>query len=246
MVLAGDAVTVRYGPTVALRDVSLQVDRGAVLGVYGGNGAGKSTLGKALAGLARVSAGEITVDGQEVTDLPPWSRARLGVVLVPQTRAIFPNLTVEENLRVPLSTRRGSETEGDVLSRIYEHYPELAERRRARAGVLSGGERQMIAVARALAMEPRYLICDEPSAGLAPQYVEGTFQRLRDLVDTEKLGCVLIEQNVAESVQWCESTLVLERGAVIHAGHADADLVGEIMYGSKDSAAADASEAGRA
>jgi len=205
-----------YGKSHILHGVSLNVAEGTITTLLGRNGAGKTTTLRSLVGLTPPREGRITIFGQETARLPPFRIAALGVGYVPEGRRIFANLTVEENLRVPLE-RRGMWD----IDRIYELFPRLAERRTSRGRQLSGGEQEMLAIARALLLNPRLLILDEPSQGLAPRIVAEVFRivaRMRD----EGMSVLLVEQNVRSSLAIADHAFVLDDGMVVYSGAARA------------------------
>jgi branched-chain amino acid transport system ATP-binding protein len=221
--LACENLRVAYNGNVALNGVTLSVDAGQMIGLVGANGAGKSTLVNALAGWSRgrpAVSGRVTLDGDDITALSAHARSNHGLLLVPEGKNIFAGLTVEENLglvRHPTDvTGRHVFTIGDV----YELFPRLAERRTYKGGSLSGGERQMLAVGRALLAAPRILILDEPSAGLAPRLILDLLQRIRGLVDLS-LPVLLVEQNVKAALKVVDHLYLLERGQIIAEGPAD-------------------------
>ncbi|HTZ37616.1 MAG TPA: ABC transporter ATP-binding protein [Stellaceae bacterium] len=203
-----------YGKSHILHGVSLAVEEGRITALLGRNGAGKTTTLRSLMGLTPARQGRIQIFGEETTRWPPYRIAALGVGYVPEGRRIFPNLTVAENLRVPL-VRSGPWSE----QRVYELFPRLHERRGNRGRQLSGGEQEMLAIARALILNPRLLLLDEPSQGLAPLIVREVFQvvaRMRD----EGISVLLIEQNARMSLEIADNAYVLDDGAVVYAGSA--------------------------
>jgi branched-chain amino acid transport system ATP-binding protein len=209
-----------YGGNAALSDIDLAVGAGAMVGVVGANGAGKSTLVNALAGWSRGRprlAGEVTLDGARVDGRPAHERVARGLLLVPEGKGVFNGLTVDENLalvRPPADVRgRHVFTRDDVFTL----FPRLAERRRHAGGTLSGGERQMLALSRALLAAPRVLVMDEPSVGLAPRLVFDLLLRVRRLVD-RGLPVLLVEQNVRAALEVVDELYLLERGRVIAHG----------------------------
>ncbi len=206
-----------YGEVTVLRGVSLTVAKGETVSVIGANGAGKSTLLRAISGLLRPRRGAILVDGRRIDSLQPYEIAALGIAHVPEGRRVLPEMTVEENLELgaylpgPKAQRRQS------LAWIYTIFPRLADRRRQRAGTLSGGEQQMLAVGRGLMLRPRLLMLDEPSLGLAPLVVDATFQKIAE-VRSEGIGILLVEQNVQRALGLADRGYVLEGGQVVLQG----------------------------
>ena len=208
-------VDARYGPVQALRGVSLTVGDGEIVALLGANGAGKTTTLRAISGTVRRS-GRITFAGRPLHRLGPDGVARLGIAHVPEGRGTFSELTVWENLRLGAYTRRGSiEPE---LERVFTYFPWLSERRKQQAGTLSGGEQQMLALARAFVQRPRLLLLDEPSLGLAPLLVAELFRIVRDLNETEGLTVLVVEQNAHLALQAADAGYVLEAGRVALSG----------------------------
>ncbi len=203
---------VAYGGVEVLHGVEMNVGEGEVVGIVGPNGAGKSSLLRAICGLSRSSAGEITFKGKPLRGLAPEEIARLGIALVPEGRQIFGTLTVAENLRLAARSD-GSETMEQVLERL----PILRERSGQRADRLSGGEQQQLAVARALLRKPRLLILDEPSLGLAPKMIDVVYGLLEEL-RTEGVTMLLVEQNAARTIDFCQRSMVLAGGKIRASG----------------------------
>jgi branched-chain amino acid transport system ATP-binding protein len=213
-----------YGQIQAVRRIDLAVGNGEALVLLGRNGAGKSTVLKLLAGVLRPSTGHVLLDGSVIDDLPPERRLHRGIVLVPEGRGIFPGLTVEENLRSGAYWRRPNrKATAKQLAEIYEFMPQLAERTGQVAASLSGGEQQMVAIGRALMTEPRVLLLDEPSLGLAPQVVESLYELLARLVQ-RRISLVLVEQYAEMAQRVCTHAVLFDKGRVVTAG-ASADVV---------------------
>ena len=206
-----------YGKSHILHDVGMAVAEGRITVLLGRNGAGKTTTLRSLVGLTPARTGRVSIFGQDTTRLPPFRVAALGVGYVPEGRRIFPNLTVQENLLVPLE-RPGPWT----IARIYEVFPRLAERRSNRGRQLSGGEQEMLAIARALLLNPRLLILDEPSQGLAPLIVRDVF-RIVAQMRAEGISVLLVEQNVRLGLEIADDAYVLDNGQIVFSGPA-ADL----------------------
>ena len=204
------SVEVRYGSVAAVRGVSLEVRRGALVGLIGPNGAGKSTTLHAIMGVVPIAGGEILVDGVQVAGRAPEAIARSGVALVPEGRRVFADFSVEENLRLGLAARRDGDA-GEALSEVYELFPALEEARRRPAGVLSGGQQQQLAIARALVAGPRLLLLDEPSLGLAPTVVTSVFEALAQ-VRERGVTVLLVEQRAQRTVALADRTYVLANG----------------------------------
>jgi branched-chain amino acid transport system ATP-binding protein len=210
------AIDSYYGDFQALFGVSLTVDPGEVAAVIGANGAGKSTLLKSIAGLMRPKAGEILFDGEPVGTAPAFTVVARGIALVPEGRRLFPSLTVEENLKIGGQSRRPGFW---TLARVYELFPVLAERRHLPAPALSGGQQQMCAIARALMSNPRLLLCDEISLGLAPIIVRDIYARLPDIV-AEGLSLIIVEQDIAQALQAAAQVYCLQEGRIALQGRA--------------------------
>jgi branched-chain amino acid transport system ATP-binding protein len=205
-------VSAGYGETIVLEGISLVLSPGQTLTVLGRNGVGKTTLLATIMGHTRLHGGGIRFAGVEIAALPPYRRARLGIGFVPQEREIFPSLTVEENLTV--AARPGRWT----LARIYEFFPSLAGRRRNQGNQLSGGEQQMLAIARALMGNPTLLLMDEPLEGLAPVIADALLAGLDRLKQEDDLALLLVEQHAQLALNLAEDAVVLDRGAIVFAG----------------------------
>ena len=214
---------VRYGKVAAVRGVSLRVEQGRIATVIGPNGAGKTTLLAAVAGLLPAAAGEVLLDGRSIAGAPVEENAARGLALVPETRELFAGMSVEDNLLLgafPLR-RAGRRARAALLAEVYGIFPRLEERRAQRAGTLSGGERQMLALGRALMSRPRLLLLDEPSLGLAPLVVREIFQVIARLRE-RGVSLLLVEQNARAALQIADEGFVLETGEVTLAGTASA------------------------
>ncbi len=218
-------LTVRYGAMHACDQVSLSAPPGRVTTVVGANGAGKSTLLRACAGLVRLHHGSVHLDGVDLGDLAPADRVRLGLGFVPEGQATIPELTVEENLRLGGLTRPRATTSART-SAMFDLFPVLAPRRGQRAEVLSGGERQQLAIARALMAEPRALLLDEPSLGLAPLMVAQILDLVNRLSRETAMCILLVEQNAARALSMSDHAYVLSMGRVVAEGPAS-ELAGD-------------------
>jgi branched-chain amino acid transport system ATP-binding protein len=227
--LSVDALDVRYGEAQALFGVSLEVPRATAVAVLGPNGAGKSSLAAAVGGRVRPTAGTIRFDGRDVTAWPAHRLTRLGLAYVPEGRAIFPHLSVVENLRVRLRHAVPRRERAAALDRAFEAFPILAERRRQAAGTLSGGEQQMLSLARVLAAPPRLLIADEMSLGLAPLVVELVFDALAR-ARRQGVAVLLVEQYVERALGLAENAIILRRGHRVWSGAAT-DAATELVAG---------------
>jgi branched-chain amino acid transport system ATP-binding protein len=203
---------VRYGDVAAVRDLSFSVGRGEVVGVVGPNGAGKSTTLHAIMGVVPAAAGTVTFRGERITGLKPEAIARSGVALVPEGRHIFPHFTVKENLDLGLIGRRSKDGAARDMERVLDLFPILRDFRARQAGVLSGGQQQQLAIARALVAGPELLLLDEPSLGLAPTVVDLVFDTL-DEVRAAGVSIVLVEQRAQLTIEFADRTHVLANGA---------------------------------
>ncbi len=210
---------VHYGGIHALKGVSFSVDEGQIVTLIGANGAGKSTTLRAISGLVRPSRGQIMFAGEPVTGLPAHAIVQRGLAHVPEGRGIFANLTVEENLQLGAYRRRDPGEVAKDLARALELFPRIRERMHQNAGTLSGGEQQMLAIARALLARPRLLLLDEPSLGLAPQMVQLIFKILKTIV-AEGTTILLVEQNAHMALGVAASAHVFEVGALVTSGPA--------------------------
>ena len=203
-----------YGKSHILHGVGLEVREGEIVTLLGRNGAGKTTTLRSLVGLTPPREGTVTIFGQPVTGLPPYRIASLGVGYVPEGRRIFPSLTVEENLKVPLE-RKGPWD----IPHIYQLFPRLAERRSNKGRQLSGGEQEMLAIARALLLNPKLIMLDEPSQGLAPLIVQEVFRVVKSARE-QGISVLLVEQNVRAAVEIADRAYVLDDGKVVYSGAA--------------------------
>ncbi len=219
-----ESVNQYYGGSHILRNVSLTLEKGKVLTLLGRNGVGKTTLLKALMGLVGIRSGSIALDGERIDTLRPDARARLGIGYVPQGREIFARLTVEENLRMGLATRRGGARIPDDL---FELFPVLGQMLRRRGGDLSGGQQQQLAIARALAAGPKLLVLDEPTEGIQPSIIKDIERVIRMLAGRGDMAILLVEQYYDFAKSLADSYAVMARGEVVKAGKgADMDADG--------------------
>lgn len=228
-------VAVRYGKIPALEDVSFTVAEGERVFISGPNGAGKSSLLKAICGAAPTSHGRIEVDGDVLNGRSPEAIARLGLTMVPEGRDIFGTLTVEENLRVGTGIRRDKSAIETDIDEVYENFPILAERRHANAGALSGGQQQMLAIGRGLMTNPKLMLVDEPSLGLAPNIVDQVYATLVNLQKDRGLTLIIVEQSSARAARVGGRMLLLRGGHVVGDGDAvkfaESDLLKEAYFG---------------
>ncbi len=214
--LALDQVHAHYGKSHVLHGVSLRVERGEVVGLLGRNGVGKSTTLKAVMGLLRPSGGRVALEDRDITGFSPHQLARMGIAWVPEDRRIFRLLTVFENLRTGLDRSGVSESRrNELLEKVYASFPVLAERRRQAGGTLSGGEQQMLAIARAMMLEPKIILLDEPTEGLMPRMVAQIREIIR-LLHREGVAILLVEQNVPLTLEVSERVYIMEKGIVRH------------------------------
>lgn len=216
-----EGLTVRYGPVTAVRDVSFTCQQGQVVTILGTNGAGKTSTLTGIAGAAPGAVtGSVRLDGVELLRTSPEERVRRGLALVPERRRILASLTVRENLQVAMSSRRDARMSRQELDAVVARFPVLGDRAASPAGLLSGGQQQQLAIARALLCRPTVLLLDEPSLGLAPQVIDGVFALIGELRQ-EGLGIVLVEQNVHRAVAVADETLMLRQGR-LHSEHGTA------------------------
>ena len=206
-----------YSEVTILRGVSLTLAKGESVAVIGANGAGKSTLLRVISGLLRPRRGAVLFDGAQVDHLPPYDTAGLGIAHVPEGRRVLPDMTVEENLELGAYLPKPKARRRESLTWVYQIFPRLAERRRQRAGTLSGGEQQMLAIGRGLMLRPRLLMLDEPSLGLAPLVVDTTFEKVAE-IHKEGIAILLVEQNVQRALSLADRGYVLEGGQVVLQG----------------------------
>ena len=219
MTLQLDNVSVRFGAMYACDAVSLSAEPGRITTVVGANGAGKSTLLRACAGLVRLTSGRVLLDGTDLGELPPSERVRAGLAFVPEGRATIPELTIAENLELGGITRSRAESRTRA-DEMFDLFPALTARRQQRADVLSGGERQQLAIARALMTEPRALLLDEPSLGLAPLVVAQIMSLVAQLAEQTSMRILLVEQNAATALRIADHGHILALGKVVAEGPA--------------------------
>jgi branched-chain amino acid transport system ATP-binding protein len=209
-------LTAGYGSLTVLNGVSLSLGNGARLGVFGHNGAGKTTLLRCIVGAVRPRDGKVDLDGTDISVATVAENVRRGIAFVPQGHNVFPNLTVEQNLRIA-----GLLFDPSFVTQVYELFPVLAERCRQRAGSMSGGEQQMLALGMALMTKPKWLLLDEPSTGLAPVIVRNVMRRLADINERTGVGLIVVEQNVPATLKMVEQALILRSGQIAFQGSAE-------------------------
>jgi branched-chain amino acid transport system ATP-binding protein len=215
--LSIEQLQVAYGGIRAVKGIDLKVEQGELVCLIGANGAGKTTTLRAITGLVRAAAGTVRYDGTDITRLKPHEIARRGLALVPEGRGVFAQLTIEENLAMGAYARNDSKAVASDVERVFTLFPRLKERRRQTAGTLSGGEQQMLAIARALMSRPKLLLLDEPSMGLAPLMVEKIFDVVRTIA-SEGVTLLLVEQNARLALEISRRGYVLEGGLVTLTG----------------------------
>jgi branched-chain amino acid transport system ATP-binding protein len=209
-------LTAGYGSLTVLNGVSLSLGNGARLGVFGHNGAGKTTLLRCIVGAVRPRDGKVDLDGPDIGVATVAENVRRGIAFVPQGHNVFPNLTVEQNLRIA-----GLLFDPSFVTQVYELFPVLAERCRQRAGSMSGGEQQMLALGMALMTKPKWLLLDEPSTGLAPVIVRNVMRRLADINERTGVGLIVVEQNVPATLKMVEQAVILRSGQIAFQGSAE-------------------------
>ncbi|MFP5404804.1 MAG: ABC transporter ATP-binding protein [Gammaproteobacteria bacterium] len=216
MSLEVSGVTAGYGDITVLRDVSLRMEDGQVLGILGRNGMGKTTLIRTLAGLIPPSRGIVRFEGRDITRLSSYRRARMGITTVVQGRGIFPRLTVREHLR--MGQVAGGSARRDRFHEVIDYFPRLGERLNQPAGTLSGGEQQMLAIGTGLMTDPKLMLLDEPSDGIMPTLVRQIAERLKEINRREGMSVVIVEQNVPMVFGMADYCIVMENGAVVAQG----------------------------
>ncbi|MBV9783787.1 MAG: ABC transporter ATP-binding protein [Acidisphaera sp.] len=222
------ALSAGYGQVPVLHDIGLTVKRGEIVAVIGANGAGKTTLLLAICGHLRLTAGRVVFDGAEISREPAHRTVSRGLVMVPEGGRLFPFMTVQENLELGAFHGRAREQRRARLEEMLDLFPVMAERRRQLAGRLSGGERQMVAIARAMMSLPSLLLLDEPSLGLSPLMVERVFDLVRSLAERRGISVLLVEQNVGEALEMSSRGYVMERGRITKSGE------GSVLRGDAD------------
>ncbi|MBI5899999.1 MAG: ABC transporter ATP-binding protein [Rhodocyclales bacterium] len=230
-----DKLSASHGQLPAVRGIEFTVDEGEIVALVGANGAGKTTLLRTIAGAHRADRGRVVFDGVEVTGLPAHRRVAAGISLVPEGRRLFPTMSVEENLRVGASAARPGEWS---VTRVLDAFPQLQPLRRRRAGELSGGQQQAVAIGRALMANPRILLLDEISLGLSPKAVDGVYASLRILIDA-RVTLILVEQDLGRTLATADRILCLLEGRIVAAGRADEMSREQVMahyFGTREAA----------
>ena len=223
-----DNIHVNYGSFQALNGVSLDVIDGEIIALLGSNGAGKTTTINTISGITDLKSGDIFYNGKSIKDIPAHERVTMGIVQVPEGRKLFPSLTVEENLIIGSYVPEAKKKREETLRNCYKLFPRLAERKRQLAGSLSGGEQQMCAIARAMMSQPKILMLDEPSLGLAPVIVEMVFETIVKINKEQGITILLVEQNVLAALQ------IANRGYVIETGQNVLEGSGESLLNNED------------
>jgi len=213
-----EKVCAGYGDLKILFDIDLHVDEGEVVALVGSNGAGKTTILRTISGEVKITSGNITWFSEDLASKPQWMRAEMGIAHIPQGRGILASLSVKDNLILGSYTKRTKPRRQELLKKVYEIFPILKERENQLAGTLSGGQQQMLAIGRAMMMEPKLLILDEPSLGLAPIVVEEVFRILQEL-KARGTSMLIIEQNLVKALQIADRGYVLETGKITYTGN---------------------------
>ncbi|MEM2226750.1 MAG: ABC transporter ATP-binding protein [Candidatus Bathyarchaeia archaeon] len=212
--LSVEGLSASYGDVQVLWNISFYVKEGEVIVIVGSNGAGKTTTLRVLAGLMYPKNGTIIFSGEDISKIPPHERVKKGIALIPEGRMLFTRLTVEENLKLGAITPKARKARDETLKWIYELFPILKERKKQIAGTLSGGEQQMLAIARGLMSQPKLLMLDEPSLGLAPKIVAQVFELLRE-INRQGITILLVEQNVWRALEIADRGYVMETGRIV-------------------------------
>ncbi|NLY56484.1 MAG: ABC transporter ATP-binding protein [Firmicutes bacterium] len=220
-----DNLHVYYGGIHALKGISLKVDRGDFVSLVGANGAGKSTTLRTIVGLVKAKEGRVEFEGEDITNKPTHEIVSRGVLLTPEGRRIFPNLTVRENLMLGAYIRKDKADIAADLEKVYDLFPRLKERQNQKGGTLSGGEQQMLAIGRALMGRPKLLALDEPSLGLAPLLVKEVFEVLKEINERDGTTILLVEQNAYAALKLAKQAYVLETGRIVLEGTGEELLV---------------------
>ena len=228
-ILEIDRLEVVYGKSLAVQDISISVPQGGIVTIIGANGSGKSTTLNAMMGIVRPSAGTVMYDGESITDMQTASRVKRGLVLVPEGRRLFPYLSVYRNLMLGATQRKDRDGVANDLKFVYELFPKLKDRRRQKAGTLSGGEQQMVAIARGLMAAPRLLCLDEPSLGLAPVVIDDIGNAIRDINKNRGISILLVEQNVHLAFGVCDYCYALSVGRMVAEGETEQMLSSDIV-----------------
>ena len=228
--LSVERLKCQYGKVVALHDLSLEVERGELVSLIGANGAGKTTTLKAISGVLAATGGRISFEGEDITRASPRRILQLGIAHCPEGRRVFPAMTVRENLEMGGYLRRDAAGTQADMQRLFERFPILRERREQAAGMLSGGEQQMLALGRALVAKPRLLLVDELSLGLAPLIVEAIYKQLIVVGATLGTSMLIVEQNARIALEFAATAFVLDRGRIVLSGTAEEVAASDAMH----------------
>ncbi len=209
-----DSISVQFGSLRVIWDVSFSVEKGKIVSLVGSNGAGKTTILRTIAGILKLSSGKIIFQGRELNRMSPDKRVDSGIICVPEGRGIFPDMSVKENLDMGAYSKHARGNHASNLKKVYSLFPILEERKGQRAGTLSGGEAQMLAIGRGIMAQPTILMMDEPTAGVAPIVVDSIFQSIVKLRDEEHLTILLVEQDASRALSICDFAYILENGRV--------------------------------
>ena len=233
MLLEVRNLTVYYGAVQALNNISLKVNKGEIVAMIGPNGAGKSTALKAICGLLKetggeIKNGEVIFEGKSIKGIPPYELVKMGISLVPEGRRIFPTMTVLENLEMGGYLNQNVKEKKEALERVFEIFPVLKERRNQKAGTLSSGEQQMLAIGRSLMLQPKLLLLDEPSLGLSPNYVEDVFEKIKE-INRAGVSVLLVEQNARMALEYAHRAYVFKIGKIFLEGEGKQLLENEVI-----------------
>lgn len=229
MIIEVKNLSVSYGGIKALTDVSISINKGEIVSIIGANGAGKSTLMRTISGLVKPDSGSIVFDGKEIVGMPPHKIAEMGISHVPEGRGIFYNLTVMENLQLATSVLKSKKNLKDEYDKVFQLFPRLAERKKQLAGTLSGGEQQMLAMARGLIMQGKVMLLDEPSMGLAPNLVDMIFQVISK-INQDGTTILLVEQNAYKAIKIADRVYALKTGTIAFSGTSDDKELQNILH----------------
>lgn len=208
-------IVVNYDKVLALKKISLSMEKGEIITLIGSNGAGKTTTMRAITGLRKIQSGEIWFNGKRIDNLPTYDRVELGIILVPEGRRVYPYLTVFDNLMMGAYSRKDRKNISQDIDKLYKIFPIIKERNRKLGSTLSGGEQQQLALARALMARPKLLLLDEPSLGLAPKLVKEVGKMIKALNDEEKISIILVEQNAKMALNISDRGFLLENGNIM-------------------------------
>ena len=229
--LSVEALQAGYDDSIVLEDLSLRIDEGEVVALLGANGSGKTTTMRALTGLIKPFQGQVTFAGQDLLAVAPYRRVDLGIALCPEGRQVFPNMSVEENLLLGSFNGHARRERNKSFQQVYDLFPRLAERRTQKAGLMSGGEQEMLAIGRALMARPRLMLLDEPSLGLAPKTVQSLFAAIRQVAESG-ISILIVEQNAQAAFSVAERGYVLALGRAVASGTIEQLASSEVVHDS--------------